>query len=230
MNTVTIPARFNGPPASGHGGYTCGLVAGLLDVPARVELRAPPPLETAMDVFETDDGVEVRAGDTLVARARPAPPPDLAPPTTVDLDRAHAAVSGYVGFVDHPFPTCFACGPDRAPGDGLRIFPGPVTGTGVVASPWTPGASLDGADGQVPAVHVWTALDCPSAFGIRSEVTAVLASMRIRQDAAIPIADEVVVLGWEHGIDGRKLYGASAIVDTEGEVLAVADALWIAVR
>ncbi|MEV4624044.1 hypothetical protein AB0J74_35700, partial [Asanoa sp. NPDC049573] len=25
---------------------------------------------------------------------------------------------------DHPFPTCYVCGPERA--DGLRIFPGPV--------------------------------------------------------------------------------------------------------
>ena len=30
------------------------------------------------------------------------------------------------GRVDHPFPRCFACGPDRDEGDGLRIFPGPV--------------------------------------------------------------------------------------------------------
>lgn len=27
---VTIPARFNGPPDSGQGGYACGLLAGLV--------------------------------------------------------------------------------------------------------------------------------------------------------------------------------------------------------
>ena len=28
--TLTIPSRFNGPPGSANGGYTCGLVAGLV--------------------------------------------------------------------------------------------------------------------------------------------------------------------------------------------------------
>ena len=29
---ITIPARFNGPPASGNGGYSCGLLAAHLRV------------------------------------------------------------------------------------------------------------------------------------------------------------------------------------------------------
>src|SRR5918996_2619259 len=42
---VMIPARFNGPPATANGGYTCGLVARLLGVDAEVTLRRPPPLD-----------------------------------------------------------------------------------------------------------------------------------------------------------------------------------------
>ena len=42
--TVTIPARFNGPPGSANGGYTCGLVAQLVGAEeVEVSLRKPPP-------------------------------------------------------------------------------------------------------------------------------------------------------------------------------------------
>ena len=40
------------------------------------------------------------------------------------------------------------CGPDRAEGDGLRVFPGPVAGRGLWAAPWTPDPSVAGADGR----------------------------------------------------------------------------------
>ena len=70
--TVVIPSRFNGPPGSGQGGYTCGLVASLLDGPAEVSLRAPPPLERELSVERADGAVLVSDGDTLVAEARPA--------------------------------------------------------------------------------------------------------------------------------------------------------------
>lgn len=228
--TLTVPARFNGPPDSAHGGYCAGSVAGLLDQPAIVELRAPPPLGTPMEVIETADGVEVRDGEVLVARARADAPPDLCPPGTVRPPAARDAVAGYVGFTDHAFPTCFACGPERPDDDGLRIFPGPVAGTGMVASPWTPDPSFAGADGAVGEAFVWAALDCPSGFAVFDGRVAVLASLRVQQRTAVPANEEHVVLGWSRGVDGRKLYGASAIQDGGGRVLAVADALWIQVR
>lgn len=43
--TITISARFDGPPTTGNGGYVCGLVARHVDGPAEVTLWAPPPLE-----------------------------------------------------------------------------------------------------------------------------------------------------------------------------------------
>jgi hypothetical protein len=39
---VIIDPRFRGPPDSGHGGYVCGVVAGLIDGTAEVTLRRPP--------------------------------------------------------------------------------------------------------------------------------------------------------------------------------------------
>ncbi len=48
------------------------------------------------------------------------------------------------------------------PGDGLRIFPGPVAGRPVWAAPWTPDASVTDGSGRVRPEVVWAALDCPS--------------------------------------------------------------------
>ena len=65
--SLTIPAHCNGPPGSGQGGYTCGVVAALVDGDSvRVSLRAPPPLERPLTV-ERGDGLTVLDGDTVVA-------------------------------------------------------------------------------------------------------------------------------------------------------------------
>src|SRR5439155_15178742 len=65
---IVIDRRFCGPPDSGNGGYTCGLVAARVDGPAEVTLRLPPPLETPLTVAPGDGGsVRVLDGDALVA-------------------------------------------------------------------------------------------------------------------------------------------------------------------
>jgi hypothetical protein len=238
--TVRIPRRFNGPPGSGHGGYSCGVFSALVDEPTVVELRAPPPLDVSMTVVEIDEGVEIHDGETLVARSRRARVPEITPPTTVQLEDAVRAVDGYVGFIRHPFPTCFVCGHERPHDDGLAIYPGRVDDAGVVASPWVPARDLTGDDGGVAPAFVWAALDCPSAYGFlewaeREGVegahdTAVLASMSVRQEAIVPIGEELVVLGWGTAADGRKRLAGSAVQTNDGAVLAVAETLWIRLR
>lgn len=42
---IVIERRFRGPPESGHGGYTCGLLAREIPGAAEVSLRVPSPLE-----------------------------------------------------------------------------------------------------------------------------------------------------------------------------------------
>jgi hypothetical protein len=65
---TVIPEQFNGPPGSANGGYTCGLVAGVLGGgPAEESLRSPPPLGRPLAVEPAGDGVELRDGDTVVA-------------------------------------------------------------------------------------------------------------------------------------------------------------------
>ena len=69
--TLTIPARFNGPPGSANGGYTCGRVAQLVGAEeVEVSLRKPPPLDQPLEVVRDGERVELRDGDTLVAEGR----------------------------------------------------------------------------------------------------------------------------------------------------------------
>ncbi|NUS51281.1 MAG: hypothetical protein HOQ22_09625, partial [Nocardioidaceae bacterium] len=125
MSSVLIPARFNGPARSANGGFACGTLAEQVPGSERsyveVTLRQPPPMETPMEA-RTADGVTVlTAGDRTIAEARPVEG-DLEPVDAVPSAVAVDAMLRYPGLVGHPVPTCFACGPDRAPGDGLRIF------------------------------------------------------------------------------------------------------------
>jgi hypothetical protein len=139
VKSLVIAKRFCGPPTSANGGYFVGMVATLAPrtppapragQPLSVRLKAPPPLDTALAVAETpDDGIEVRDGERLVGIGTPSTL-DLSPPPPVEHREAVEAARNYVGFANHRFPTCFVCG---------------VAGRDVVAAPWTPDVSLDGA-------------------------------------------------------------------------------------
>ena len=225
---LTVPARFNGPPGSANGGWVSGVLAGLLGpVPAgvRVRLMAPPPLDVPMQVAVLAGGVEASVNGTPVLQAQagevstPAPAP-------VPFGAALAAEAGYPGRVAHPFPTCFACGTDRAPGDGLRLAPGPVPGRGVSATTWTPGAGL-GAD-PVPAEACWAALDCPGGWAvIVPGRPMVLGTMTARVLRRPQVGEPCVVVGAAVGVDGRKHRTATALYGPDGELLGHADAVWI---
>lgn len=234
MSEVLIDPRFHGPPHSANGGYACGMVAEVTDAAVEVSLRVPPPLGRPLHADRTaDGGVRLLDGETLVAEATPTAPPTIDVPADVDLDAAREAVRGYVGFHDHPFPTCWTCGPERVEGDGLRIFTGPVDGAsdgvpGLVAAPWIPHDELEDGGGAVTAPHVWAALDCPSYFGAASPDPALLARMRADLRAPVRVGRPHVVLGWTTAAaDGRKRHGGSAVLDADGTVLAVAETLWV---
>lgn len=227
MTAVVIPARFNGPPGSGHGGYSAGLVAGALGPSATVRLAAPPPLEAEMTLEDTEFGVRLMHGDTLVAEARPGRP-HLETPPPLDAGAAERASESFVGRTDHPFPACFGCGPEHA--DGLRIFPGPAGADGLLAAPWTPSADL-ATDGVVDAVYVWAALDCPSGFAcIPPRSLSVLATMTAEVEAPLHPGETYVISAWPISHDGRKHRGGAAIHDASGTRVALADTLWITPR
>jgi len=221
-----IEHRFRGPPQSGNGGYSCGVVAEGVSGVATVTLRRPPPLDRPLTL--TGDGEQSRLtdGENIVGEAAQSTL-DLVVPEAPGLEVAVEASRRYAGFEAHPFPGCFVCGPERAPGDGLRIFPGRVGNTDVVAAPWTPDDSLRGADGMVRRRHVWAALDCPSYFGLASAPLALLGRLTASIERLPEIGEPLVAIGWPIEVEGRKSFAGSALANREGEVLASAAATWI---
>jgi hypothetical protein len=233
-DTVTIPARFNGPPGSANGGYTCGVVAGLLGAEvAEVSLRAPPPLECPLAVARTDERVEVRDGDELVAEAAFAElqldAPDPLPPQEA---RAVSEAGRESWAAHHPFPTCVVCGPERDAGDGLRVFPGPL-GDGRFAAVWTPDDSVGDGAGHVRPECVWAGLDCPTSAPVANfaeGAPVVLARLTARIDHPVAIGEPHAIVSWPLGVDGRKRHAAAALFDADGRMLAESRALWIELR
>ncbi|KKK73920.1 hypothetical protein LCGC14_2888970, partial [marine sediment metagenome] len=123
---MIIDRRFRGPPESGHGGYVCGVVAGLIGGTAEVTLRRPPPLGRPLEVMRHDgSGISLRDDQTVVAEGAPASV-EIDVPGPVGFSDAEVASRSYIGLRKPAFPTCFGCGTQRAEGDGLRLFAGRV--------------------------------------------------------------------------------------------------------
>jgi hypothetical protein len=229
---LVISARHNGPARSANGGYAAGALAGALlasasagDAAVEVTLRRPPPLETPMTVSAHGGKAVLEVPDGLVAEATLV---DQAPAVVdpVGPDVAAAAMLRYPGLANHPFPRCFACGPDREEGDGLRIFPGPVgDDRGFVASLWVPTA---GADVDVPTT--WAALDCVGGWSEELEGRpCVLGRMTARVSSPPEPGEPHVVVGRHLSTDGRKSFTASTLYDAEGRAVASARHTWIQV-
>jgi hypothetical protein len=212
---MRIPARFNGPPSSGNGGWSAGLFAvaagARLGGPAlEVTLRVPPPLETEMTYA---DG-SVHAGEVLVATVTEAAG-DIGAVAPVDPATAAAAP----GFGHHPFPTCYVCGPDRP--DGLRIFSGSLP-DGRTAAPWV-------VPGEVDQRVLWAALDCPGGWAALGHGrTYVLGRIAVTAEALPEPGSPCVVMGRATEFSGRKAMVLSTVYGPDGAPLATARATWIA--
>lgn len=227
LDSLVVPARFNGPAGSGNGGWSAGALAAYVDADGgavEVTLRQPPPLDTPMEVVE-DDGVMTamhEGAPALVAR-RAALAPEGVPAVSMAL--AREAATRYPGLEQHPFPTCFTCGTEREPGDGLRIFPGRVDdldGRPRVAAPWVAGE----ADLRV----VWAALDCAGAWAADMEDRMMVLGRMTAEVLGTPVAgEEHVVVGLARGSEGRKHRTATTVVDPRGAVLGRAEQVWIEV-
>jgi hypothetical protein len=231
LQIITIGARFCGPPESGNGGYVAGMLAGQSHLPVRVRLRKPPPLSTSLVVHALDNGrLELRRDEELVAEAERYQVELQAPAAPAYVDALDAS-RGYAGFKHHPYPGCFVCGPHRARGDGLRIFPGTWGADGMVAAPWMPDQSLCGADGKVCSEFIWAALDCPGYFAaVNDGRHLLLGEIAARIDRRVHAAESCVVVGWKLEREGRKHVVGTALYDDDGEPCARALATWIEVR
>jgi hypothetical protein len=231
--TITVPRRFNGPRESGNGGYTGGVLAARLGGPVEVNLRAPVPLDEALELVPGEEGsLRLQHGETPIAEARSLPGLDLAVPAPVSVEEARRAAANYRAPDDGPFSTCFVCGPARGE-DCFEVFAGQVEGRELVATPWTPPAWAAGEDGAARPEFVWAALDCPTYFAchLEGELTV---SFLVRQRAELRsparAGEEHVVVAWPIEIDGRKRLAGAAVLSAGGETLAVAEALLIEAR
>jgi hypothetical protein len=243
MPSITIDKRFCGPPNSGNGGYVCGLLASHIGDCAEITLRAPLPLEQRLDIVERDGGaLDLRQGETILATGRPARIEVSEIPAASFPEAEDAVRRTPFDENSHTFPTCFVCGPARAPGDGLRIFAGPLSTrtdqkTGAFAASWVPDANLANDDGCVAAQFVWAALDCPTGYASlralhperNGDQTILLGRMSARIDARPKPGDRCAVVAWPTGREGRKLFASSALLRADGGVLAVAQATWLVI-
>jgi hypothetical protein len=231
---VIIKRRFQGPPASGNGGYSCAMVGQFIEGAAAVRLHTPPPLDTPLEVRVIDGLVGLYDRDELVATGRPAkieldipPPPDFA--------GAQAASARYRGFVAHFYPGCFVCGPQRKPGDGLRIFAGPVEQgagpDGMVAAAWIPDATLLDSSGYVAPEFIWAALDCPGAYAFPEPKNGalLLGELAVSIKGRVSASEKCVLIGWEISRGGRKHYTGTALFGESGSCRAVGYATWFEV-
>ena len=233
MKTITIAARFCGPPTSANGGYFAGMVAALgvaagRGAPAEAATAGPAVAgrgrtPTARCRFLT---VRRRASARPIPRCRHCNAP--AGPSYLE---AVEASRGYAGFRYHRFPGCFVCGTHRVRGDGLRVFAGPIAQLGVVAAPWVPDASLDRGDGKVQPQFMSAALDCPGYYAVAlADQMMLLAEFTAHLDRLVHVGEPCTLIGWRIAASGRKHEAGTALFDGKGELCARARALWIEPR
>lgn len=244
LEHVTIDQQFCGPPDSGNGGYCGGLLGRYFDGPFTIRLALPIPLNTSLNIAEDNesaDTIYLQHDEQVVTSASIAPDFELIVPPCPSLADTEAAEKRYKGFLKHPFPTCFVCGPDRQRDDAMCLYPGPLlptpeSSTPIVASRWIVDSSYCDESGSLKKEFLCAALDCPSSFGILEEpenlrlVPMVLGSLTVEVNGTLSAGEQAIVIGWPINSSGRKAVGGTAIFNAAGECIAKAKALWISLN
>lgn len=169
-------------------------------VRATVELTGPDALTSVHDLVALATG--------------PPPPPDP----------------------DPLYPSCFVCGMGATHPLALRTPPAYVA-PDRLSVPWVPDERLvqPGQGDRIADLVVAAALDCPSAWATVAHArttgrrAVLLGSVRLQVGGAVEPLDPVRVTARMDAADGRKLRARSAVVDSDGNALAVLDAVHIAV-
>ena len=163
-----------------------------------------------------DDGT-VRRQPARIAQARPALL-EVDAPAPVSVEVAEASRERHVRGWSPDFSECYVCGVRE---DGLEVRVGPVAGREPLhASP----IALPEARSEI----VWAAIDCPGAYAVGAEGRGdiVLGRMTARVTGA-EVDEQCVVTAWPLGEDGRKLFAGTALFAEDGELLALAEQVWI---
>jgi hypothetical protein len=232
LKNISIDDRYCGPPNSGNGGYSCGLIANHIGPSAKVRLHAPPPLNKPLDIYKSNRVVELKDGDTLLGTGKVSDfTLDIPEPPTIS--NASNAQNNFIAYEGHFFPSCFVCGPDRLD-DGLCLFPGPIAKDdwSLLACTWNVKDNCLKDNGLLKHEFIWAALDCPSYYGIFADVpkVALLGELELKIVKDPTITSPLIIWCWPIKEDGRKKYGGSALATAEGEIIAYAMGTWIELK
>ena len=239
-NTIIIEPRFNGPRLSGNGGYVGGVMAGKFtqrfggDGTVEITLRAPIPIDRALQVAREGDALTLRDGDSLICEARAGSVAHLVPPPApTDWDDVMRRGEQGGSPEDSDFNWCVVCGRGRAVGDGLRVLgtSGPQPGTSL--SCYLPHANHADGEGRIRPEFVLGALDCPGAFAVQdlNDMRPALTGRMTAKVIAPPtVGERCAVVGWKIGEDGRKLYSGTALYTEAGRLCAVGTCTWIVLK
>jgi hypothetical protein len=217
LEELVIDTIYEGFPGVSLGGYVAGLAAKDLGWSVAVTLTKAVTPGSTVTLDRSASEVLLRVEGEVAATAVPSHFESTAP-ESVALERAERASALYPGFNHHFFPNCFTCGPDRTPGDGLRIFP-------VVATIWQPPSSVWRADRTVASEFLWAALDRPAIWaqivhgGAEADERAVSGRLELLQHAPVPSDAPSVVVGWPIARQGRRVVAGAGIFSDSGQLL-----------
>ncbi len=230
MAAILVAPRFNGPPSSGNGGYSAGLIASAIGEAVAVRLHQPVPLNRELTVRAQDDHWEVHDEQALTIASARRTEVSVQAPQAPSYTEALEISKRYVGFQQHGLPTCFVCGTQRQRHDGLCIYPGSISGTTMLAAPWLPDETLDNGAGKVRPECIWAALDCPGYFATAHPTAALLGELAVHIDRLVHVDEPCVVIAWPISRDGRKHRAGTALFDEDGERCALGVATWIELK
>lgn len=232
---LIIDARYNGPVGRGNGGYVAGVMAAFLSGDAEVRIMRGFPVATPLAIRRHPDGeVSCHLDDQELGRARPLELVlQIPPPPTLSAARAAAERFRFLHGSD--VRGCYVCSPRRAPGEGLRLFCGPLpeaAGATIVAGVWEPGPELLDASGQVAPEQVWAALDCPGGYAIAALAPDVgvqlLGTCAASLKQPLRAGASYIVSSWQLAPpQGRKRFMGVAIHGVTGELMACVRQTWI---
>jgi len=249
--TLTVPARFNGPPGIANGGWIAGCLATILtdgrtgdgnDGHVEVALRRGTPLDVQLDLERTTGGLRLSHDGRTLVDARLISPGQSSilplvgpPPPFVEPELAARGATEYTGLNPDGFRGCVVCGPDREPGDGLRVFAWrvPEMPADTVAAVWRTHPSHT-ADGAVPEHHIWAALDCPTFWAhIAAGTPSVAKALLVRQTVIVkaPVRGDAtyVVVARAEAARGRALWGSGGLYTADGDLVARTRTMWMTV-
>ncbi|GAB2729019.1 PaaI family thioesterase [Nocardia thraciensis] len=230
--TVILPEHVHGYPDVAFGGYVAGMLARRTGSPVvRVDFRSIVPVATEVGLGTTDTGWALTAADgRLLVEAAPADV-TIETPTPPSWAEAKLATDAAVTSPERQVTDCYGCGAVCAPGRGLRLFPWLLPERDLIAAAWQPDPGLAADNGVLPPEIVWSALDCPGGVagialgGMRyGAFTAALTATQLRPLLA---GDEYISYAWPIRADGRKHTVGVALSTPEGDLCALAEALWI---